>query len=373
MGNMGRDLPEQLFIYEEKGNSAVIWRCFSHEEDAVIPETLAELPVTELAPYCFSAHMERAALERGIQSGKLRIAGAGAFNGEPDQVDLVRIPELCGERLKQIVIAETVSRVGRYCFYNCEHLEHLEFYGKLADWGSGVFTGCHQVCSIRLHLDAEGRSMLKEVLDELHESLQVEYLVEEKGIQTENRNDMAFEEQKSCVDGHEDSMEKMTAILTFPEFYEEGVENTPARILETHVHGSGILYRNCFQSRVFDFRQYDRLFPYAKAQEPFEVLARMVTGRLWYPYHLSEGAKKHYEAFAAEEREAFAVYFSERKDLDGIRWLIEVTGQAHPEIYEILMGLAGEKQFVEAVSYLMEKRREQNAGQTVRKKRRYEL
>lgn len=62
----------------------------------------------------------------------------------------------------------------------------------------------------------------------------------------------------------------VTARLMFPEFYEEGVENTPARILETHVHGSGILYRNCFQGRKIDFYQYDNAFPHAMAQESGE-------------------------------------------------------------------------------------------------------
>ena len=36
------------------------------------------------------------------------------------------------------------------------------------------------------------------------------------------------------------------AKLIFPEHYEEAVENTPARIVETHYHGSGGDYRQCF-------------------------------------------------------------------------------------------------------------------------------
>ena len=51
----------------------------------------------------------------------------------------------------------------------------------------------------------------------------------------------------------------------FPEFFEEGVENTPARILENHVHGSGIRYRNSFVHKKLNTLEYDRLFPYAVA------------------------------------------------------------------------------------------------------------
>ena len=329
------DIPDQILIYEKKGDSAVIWRCFSHEDQAVIPPQVEGLTVTELAPYCFSAHMDAAQLEQGLRNGTLRATGDEKF------------PPLCGDTLHHLVLPPTVRRAGRYCFYNCEQLRYLEFHSGLTDWGSGVFTGCHQMRGIRLHLDQTERSMLKDVLDEVPEALKVEYLVEGE--------------------------KREKAVLVFPEFYEEGVENTPARILETHVHGSGILYRNCFRSRVFDFSQYDRLFPYAKAREAFEVTADLVTGRLWYPCHLSAEARGQYEEFAAEEREQFARLFCERRDMRGIRWLTELLGDRHPELYDRFMELAGRKQFVEAVSYLMEQKHQQEKKQTGGKRRRFEL
>lgn len=329
------DIPDQVLIYEKKEDSAVIWRCFSREDQAVIPARVEGLTVTELAPYCFSAYMDLMQLERGLNNGTLHATGEE------------KLPALCGDALHGLVLPPAVRRAGRYCFYNCEQLQYLEFFSGLTDWGSGVFTGCHQMREIRLHLDQTERSMLKEVLDEVPEALKVEYLVE--GEKTEK------------------------AVLVFPEFYEEGVENTPARILETHVHGSGILYRNCFRSRVFDFSQYDRLFPYAKAREDFEVTAELVTGRLWHPCHLTPEARRQYEEYVEEERESFAVLFSERKDMQGIRWLTGLLGEKHPEIYDRLMELAGRKQFVEAVSYLMEQKHRQETPQTGRKRRRMEL
>ena len=60
---------------------------------------------------------------------------------------------------------------------------------------------------------------------------------------------------------------KVEAMLWFPEYYEEGVENTPARILENHVHGSGIRYRNSFVHKRLHVLEYDKLFPYAVAWE----------------------------------------------------------------------------------------------------------
>lgn len=330
--NCWEEIPDQILLYEKKGDSAVIWRCFSHEDKAVIPEQIEGLAVTELAPYCFSAHMDLTLLERNMKNGVLhRTGGEDALP-----------PALCGNGLRELVLPASVKKAGRYCFYNCDRLERLEFCGELTDWGTGVFTGCHQMKEICLHLDRTEKSMLKEVLDEVPETLKVEYLVEGE--------------------------EKHRALLVFPEFYEEGVENTPARILETHVHGSGILYRNCFRSRVFDFQQYDRMFPHARAQEDFPVLAELVTGRLWYPYGLSENARIQYEAFAAEERERLAVWFSEKKDMQGIRWLTGLLGETYPELYDRLMELAGEKQFVEAISYLMDHRRSQEKKPARRRK-----
>ena len=59
----------------------------------------------------------------------------------------------------------------------------------------------------------------------------------------------------------------MQVRLTFPEYYEEAVENTPARIIDTHWHGSGYKYRQCFPETKLNLRLYDELFPYAVANE----------------------------------------------------------------------------------------------------------
>ena len=67
-----------VFVYERKGDSAVIRRCFSHEECAVIPEQICGLPVTEVGPYCFSAHMDEKAFRKEFEAGNLRIFQEGA-------------------------------------------------------------------------------------------------------------------------------------------------------------------------------------------------------------------------------------------------------------------------------------------------------
>ena len=246
---------------------------------------------------------------------------------------LQKIPALCGEALEEIILPRTVRRVGRYCFYDCRLLRCVSFHGALGDWGSGVFTRCHRVCELSVCADAQGRSYLKDVLDELPEALTVEYRLPEQSA---------------------------PAVLVFPEFYEEGVENTPARILETHVHGSGISYRNCFQGRTFDFVQYDTLFPHARALESCEVLVRMVLGRLRQPLGLSKKAKEQYEAYLREQAEAFADFLLQQRDLEGLRWMVRQFSDWEQE-REALLAYAAEQasrlQNAEAVGYLMDCRR----------------
>jgi hypothetical protein len=317
----------QIFAYERKENSAVIWRCFSRDTKAELPGQIEGCPVTSVAPYAFSSHMEKGLIERGLESGKLQL-----FVPEYLRESTRGLPDpLCGDALEEIVLPETVRQVGRYCFYNCGNLHRIAFCGALSDWGSGVFTGCHQVYQLSVFADRDGKSYLKDVLDELPEALQVEYHIDAS----------------------------LAAHLVFPEFYEEGVENTPARILETHVHGSGIRYRNCFQGRTFDFRQYDALFPYAKAQEEAAIVAQLVMDRLRFPVALDDLARRQYEIYTAEHGEDLARLLLKKQDVQGIRWLLDVTGKEKmpdPSLLDYLMQEAARLNFAEVTGILMEYR-----------------
>ncbi len=334
------------FIYEKKKDSAVIWRCFSRDPKVELPETIEGLPVRELAPYAFSARMDGRMLDEGLSQGRLSVY-------EPVPIDadmggscrgrqrLPEIPAMCGDLLEEIVLPASLQGVGRYCFYNCAKLYGIAFIG-LTDWGSGVFTGCHHVGRIRARAGGDGRSSLKQVLDEIWEALEVEYI---------------------GSDGRQ-------ARLVFPECYEEGVENTPARILETHIHGSGMLYRNCFQNRTFDFAQYDAVFPYACAQEPDALVARMAMGRLRFPVSLSEMAKEQYEAYIIAHIRETACCVLDSRDMDSLRWLTGlVQKKGCADWLPYLAEQSSKRRFTEAISYLMEQMRPKEK----RTRRRWEL
>lgn len=346
-------LAAQSFAYEVREGSAVILRCFSRDSKAEIPDEIEGYPVREIAPYAFSAHLDGGGLLEAVRTGRARMYVPEALPGG-GEAGSGSAPALCGDRLEEISLPQGLRRVGRYCFYNCSSLRRIEFYGALSDWGSGVFTGCHRVKELRVYADAEGRSHLKDVLDELHEELTVEYHMRAGSAR----------EAGSAAPGP-DGWEQVR--LVFPEFYEEGVENTPARILETHVHGSGILYRNCFQGRAFDFAQYDVLFPYARAQERMELAAEMAAARLRFPHELTEKARRQYEDFAAGHAWEIAREMLAQKDPEGLRWLLALVRQRpgspaqgevpYEELLERVLEEAARLRDAEAVSFLMEQAR----------------
>lgn len=75
----------QAFAYERKGNSAVIRRCFSRDTKATVPGMIDGIPVTELAPYAFSAHMDQQQLEQELAAGRLQL-GRSMLVPEEDEV-----------------------------------------------------------------------------------------------------------------------------------------------------------------------------------------------------------------------------------------------------------------------------------------------
>ena len=228
-----------------------------------------------------------------------------------------------------------MRRVGAYGFYNCGRLKRLELYSTTLDWGTGVFAGCGGIRELEIHVDESRRSCLKEILAELRQTLTVDY------------------------DGAE------RARLIFPEFFEEAVENTPARILVTNTHGCGQKYRNAFVGTQFQFREYDSLFPHVQVQEPEELAVELAMGRLRYPCCLAEEHRAQYMDYLREHRIAAACQAVDGSDGEKLEWL---TGEIRYEAEDLntVIERAGMKGNTAAVSLLMDKARRKG---TVRRRK----
>lgn len=317
-----------------------ILECRSMDSLSVVPEEIEGLPVLELAPYLFSAHENHSdashqdAFWWRLNSEDMK-TGARLEDEERLQALLQDIPVLNGNRLKELRLPASIQKVGAYAFYNCEMIKRMEFHSTTLDWGAGAFTGCQGIQELVIHVDEERKSCMKEVLAELRQTLLVDYLG------------------------------KQQARLVFSEFFEEAVENTPARNLSTSVHGCGMKYRNAFVKTQFQFKEYDTLFPHVQAQESERLVTRLALGRLRFPYQLAKRHKEVYEQYLAEHCVTAASQAVERKDMEDLTWLMEHV-KYDGEQLETVIELAGKKNDGEMVSFLMEQK--QKIGAVKRKR-----
>lgn len=332
-------------LYEKKDDSIKILRCFGETKEITLPDQIGGFPVTELGDYIFSEGM------RTEPKGFLWRESGMKEETEYRAGELSE-PAVCGPSLRSVRLPACLRRIGRYAFYNCDGLKSLAFPSAIRDIGAGAFNGCRKIEELTVEADPEKKSCLKEILSELNETVAVHYREKE-----ENRR------------------EALAAELLFPAFYEEAVENTPARITETHVHGCGHRYRYCFENTQLLFREYDSLFPYMKAQENVPEAVKMAADRLRFPLRLSEAAERTYKIYLLEHLAETGEYIASLSDAAEWDWLVNqcfgikrvehaaavwlgnegLAGRAHEEysnIKEPVLGKTGFDKLVETASRL---------------------
>lgn len=289
------------YLYEETKNGIRLNRVWGYDDIVELPDMLNGKEVTELGAYVFSDQMDKRELEQMIKGGNLWTEEGNRKS------DVEKLPEAAGPALRELILPKGMKKVGRYAFYNCRNLKKLDFGGKLKDLGAGALTGCHKVQELRVRLEEDGESCLREILTELPETLCVTI-------------------EKNKEKGH----------FWFPGFFEEGVENTPARILENHVHGSGIRYRNCFQNRKLNTAEYDALFPYAIAWEDEETVLKLALGRILTPFELAKKSEEHYLTYLREHMDRAAELLGEQKEYRLLGILLDILKPESKEIDKML-------------------------------------
>lgn len=234
---------------------------------------------------------------------------------------------LSGKNCEEVYIPEGIIKIGRYGFYNCRKLRKISFSSDFMDIGSGAFTGCHKIREIEVLMKSE-QTCLKEVLVEVPEEVCVHL---------------------QWKDGRE-------AVLWFPEYFEESIENTPARILSVKTHGSGMFYRNCFQGKVFQFQEYDKRFENACVFENDRFLMELVYGRLCKPLELGEKPREIYENYINEHKNDMAKFWVQEKREESLEWLLANFPHTRNEqdAYQEILTLASKNGTPSMVSSLME-------------------
>lgn len=290
-----------IFLYEEAEHGIRITRVFGRGECVEIPEKIQGKTVTELGAYVFSDRMDRREFDKMLSVGRLcREDGTATDSAEG-------LPEIAGNSLLELQLPPGLVKIGRYALYNCRCLQKLKFGGALADIGAGALTGCHKIRSLEVEVREDGTSVLREILTELPEELRVD-----------------------LVKGEE------MGRFWFPEFFEEGVENTPARILENHVHGSGIRYRNCFIHKSLQIREYDDLFEYARAWEKETAVIALVLDRILYPMELLPKARDRYLDYLKEHVISAFMRLTDEKEYAALGKILEEIVPDKDKVGELL-------------------------------------
>lgn len=307
-------MTDVYFAYEKKEHEICILRCYGSSGRVVIPEELDGLPVTEVSAYAFAEEMEN----------------------EPENGD--GFPCVCGDKLEELYLPQTMKRLGRYVFYNCLRFRKLSLYSNLAFMGAGAFTGCENLSYLELHR-LDGNSCLREILQDLKQKVTVDCFRACKEA-TGNDKERADDERLFCR-------------LIYPEFFEEAVENTPARIISTQTHGMGIQYRNAFRSTQVIFEEYDRLFMTGKYNVDLTNTIEMAIARLRYSYKLEETARAEYQKWLCVHLKEAAKSLLEREDMENLRWLAEKFASL-PEQIEMILEETKRGQMPEAVSMVVD-------------------
>ena len=320
-------------LYTISGRNACIDKIEEPDEVVVVPEEIEGCPVTELGAYVLS-----------------------------------------GSAVQEVHLPSGLRKIGAYGFYGCESLRLIYCCSRVTDLGAGLFAGVQNVEFLDITEFEGEKSCFKDMLSELRQTLRVQ--VRSAGT------------DKSTVAG------KSTgggARLIFPEYFEESVENTPARFLYIETHGCGHRYRYCFANGQFQYRGYDELFPHVKVQEREELVAELALGRLLFPVGLTEQYRDMYLDYVREHWQAAGrlLIAADCRHRDGktnlepgcLPWLVETVLEAAPppDMPETLILLAQQAGDTEMVSWMMDFRHRSEAaddgtrtGQSARR-RRFEL
>ena len=335
-----------LIEYTGDENGIVIFRCCGDGGRVEIPDRIGDIPVRELADHCFAGEPS------------VRLKDERRYYAEPDQAGIgwekVReaprgqVPQtVCTGLVEDVYLPEGLTRIGDYAFYGCRNLKTVHFPASLNSFGRGVFVAVGRIKELWFEIGdtKENSSNLLRVPACMRDVLgDINY-----GVQT----------VLACSG-------KVIGSLYFPGYYEESIENTPARIIEVKYRGTGYKYRQCFREGMLDLRQYDELLYETSNWEDEEGVARLCLDRLSWP--LPPETKGQYESCLRENsRGALGIVFGEKR-FDLLKLLCEIDFFT-PDLLEIFTDQAAKMQDAQAVSLLIDYRKKKYPE----KRRRYIL
>ncbi|OCN02230.1 hypothetical protein A7X67_15740 [Clostridium sp. W14A] len=275
----------KIRYYPVPGGASIL-SCTGTGSNVRIPEKIGGLPVTGIAPYAFSSNE---AAQAHLPAGTKLLE---ATDGEPEAPGRERC--LGGESLRELLLPPGIRSIGEYAFYNCVGLSRVGLCAGPALVGNGAFMNCRGLKEILVAGPSTAPTCLPGLLEDIQQEVRAVFRSKEGD-----------------------------SVWIFPEYYEESVENGPARIFEHFIHGAGFRYRQCFREDILDAESYDAQFPIARSETDPETLLRIALERLRRPVRLTAAAKGRYLAFLKEKAEDAASLLIRDDDPEGLSFLAE--------------------------------------------------
>ncbi len=393
--------------YTVQDNCITLYRLYGTGPVVEVPQLIDGLPVTSLADHLFAGEMS--VLCKPQQLLLARMAGDSWIRiqrmerGGDLEEDALR-----GDKVSEIHIPEGVKQIGSYAFYGLYQLREVRFPSTMEKIGWGLFSSCRKVS--RLVFDLRNmRKMEPEPIPDTSvllkdysfdtSELPEDYSSDASALQTDYSSAIAgrkgtaetehlSEEQmtpsilKEILDSVPNELEVVVRRgegelyrLRFPAFYEEGKENTPARIIEIIYHGTGHQYRNCFLNRVLQFDKYDEVFPLAAAQETPVTDVHLILNRLRSGPSPKEEILRRYLEYLRTEYKVMMEEILDDPDFDPEDTLMILDEREYftSTLLDESIQIASGRGDTRAVSCLMEIRSRRFGAGDGRRKGRYEL
>ena len=298
-------------------NSVAILRASTCDENAVLPDELFGLPVTELSDRALKPDAS------GVSGEEITLVcgrAEGAFDNRS---------------IRELTLPKELKAIGEYALMNCSAMHTLSLCDTVESISSTALMNCRALRCITLRCGSgEQGTVLHSIVSGLPRELDVTIL---------------------SPDGE-------TARLIFPEYYELYTEIGPSHYFNYNIEGGGFSYHHMFKARRVDLKDYDALWEkFIGGDHEEDTALRLAWWRLRCPAGLTEAAERAYADYLSRHAEKALAFVIENKDIPGLNLLLQKL-EIQPQALDFARNLARELHFTEASAILLEKQHRSHAG-----------
>lgn len=281
--------------YTISHNKITVISCKGHGTSVSLPSEIKGLPITSIGAYAFS----------NIDKSRARLSSMEEVHTE--QISGISVPGahkdyIYGRRLQEICLPSGLEIIDEYAFYDCRELTTIHMWGGRIQFENGAFMNCEKLQRIYVKASPDEVTCINSILAEVSGEV--------------------------CVTFKDNEAE---GVFIFPEFYEDSIENSPARVFHYMIYGAGYRYRQCFEQGRLNIMAYDMVFGAAEIQTITQTALKIAYLRLKYPYLLLETLKGKYVEYITNHIAIAVDEMIHQEDIEGLLFLtgLKVMSEQH--------------------------------------------